>query len=78
MAKQLIFVLFLAMAVGMTMARPEFCLLPAETGRCMGYFPRYYYDESIGTCRQFIFGGCQGNENNFETMKECVRKCALL
>lgn len=30
----------------------------------------------MGACKLFIFGGCQGNENNFETMEECIQECS--
>ncbi|XP_077521294.1 uncharacterized protein LOC144132630 isoform X2 [Amblyomma americanum] len=53
------------------------CLLPNETGPCFGYFPRYYYNSTSKTCEQFIYGGCQSNGNNFETVEECKKKCPV-
>ena len=26
-------------------------------------------------CRRFQYGGCEGNENNFETLRECNDIC---
>ncbi|XP_075722820.1 papilin isoform X3 [Rhipicephalus microplus] len=52
------------------------CYLPKEKGPCYGHFPRYYYNSTTGTCEQFIYGGCMGNANNFETLRKCERKCA--
>ena len=26
----------------------------------------------------FLYGGCDGNENNFETKEECEKKCKKL
>uniref|UniRef100_A0A034WTW0 Kunitz domain-containing protein 1 n=1 Tax=Rhipicephalus microplus TaxID=6941 RepID=A0A034WTW0_RHIMP len=51
------------------------CYLPKETGPCYGYFPRYYYNTTTNTCEQFIYGGCRGNANNFETLRQCQTKC---
>ena len=51
------------------------CLLPRVTGPCYGYFPRYYFDGEAGECKEFIYGGCLGNANNFETEEECIEEC---
>lgn len=51
------------------------CDLPADTGMCRGYFPKFYFDKSTGSCREFIYGGCGGNENNFERIDECEETC---
>nr|KAG5710754.1 hypothetical protein BaRGS_035156 [Batillaria attramentaria] len=53
---------------------PE-CSEPKVTGRCRALMIRYYYDPSSGVCKQFAFGGCDGNHNNFNTMEECQRTC---
>ncbi|XP_061180673.1 PI-stichotoxin-Hcr2e-like [Saccostrea echinata] len=51
------------------------CSLPAEPGLCRGYCPRYYHDTKTGTCREFIYGCCEGNANNFRTKELCNRVC---
>jgi hypothetical protein len=51
------------------------CLLPKKPGPCKAYFPRYYYDSKKKSCQKFIYGGCQGNANNFKSLEECERKC---
>lgn len=28
-------------------------------------------------CVEFIYGGCAGNSNNFETKEDCEQKCVL-
>ena len=53
----------------------DFCLLPSETGVCRAYFERYYFDQDEGQCKVFVYGGCGGNENNFETIHECEVDC---
>ena len=44
-------------------------------GPCKAAMKRWFYNLKTGQCEQFIYGGCQGNENNFETEKECVTTC---
>eukprot|EP00118_Oscarella_pearsei_P024673 m.306566 g.306566 ORF g.306566 m.306566 type:complete len:1681 (+) comp41359_c0_seq1:127-5169(+) len=51
------------------------CSQPPVTGRCRGYFPRFFYNMTSKSCEKFIYGGCAGNDNNFATVKECAEKC---
>ncbi|KZS10461.1 putative Protein ACP24A4 [Daphnia magna] len=51
------------------------CSQPAETGHCRALFPRYFYNSSSKACEEFIYGGCEGNENNFESLQECSQHC---
>jgi hypothetical protein len=51
------------------------CSLPPEIGPCDAAIRRYYHDPDLGACREFTFGGCQGNANNFETQAECEAAC---
>lgn len=53
----------------------EICFLPAVTGRCRASFVRYFFNESSEECEQFIYGGCAGNLNRFETIDECKLTC---
>lgn len=39
-------------------------------------FLRYFFNVSTGRCEQFTYGGCCGNENNFETIEECKQVCS--
>ena len=36
---------------------------------------RYYYDPDSNGCRAFVYGGCEGNGNNFATDDLCFRLC---
>ena len=54
----------------------EKCYLPQKTGFCKAYFQRFYYNHNSGECEKFIYGGCGGNDNNFQTLEECIQTCS--
>jgi hypothetical protein len=35
-------------------------------------------DSRKGECKQFVYGGCGGNANNFASKKKCEDMCATL
>ncbi|VDM32195.1 unnamed protein product [Hydatigera taeniaeformis] len=51
------------------------CKDPIDPGRGRAAFRRFAYDVKTGECRSFIWGGCDANRNNFETLEECQSKC---
>ncbi|XP_055052299.2 kunitz-type protease inhibitor 2 [Misgurnus anguillicaudatus] len=51
------------------------CRLTSVVGNCRASFPRYYYDVTNQTCKPFIYGGCGGNNNNFDTQEACQTAC---
>ncbi|XP_017044385.1 kunitz-type serine protease inhibitor bitisilin-1 [Drosophila ficusphila] len=53
----------------------QFCLMPARKGVCRALIPRWRYDPEQKKCVEFKFGGCDGNENNFPSYKECMSTC---
>lgn len=53
----------------------ESCLLDYQQGNCREQHRRFYYDRGYGICSQFLYTGCDGNENNFETLAECESLC---
>ncbi|XGW09635.1 hypothetical protein V3C99_011707 [Haemonchus contortus] len=53
----------------------EICQEPKEEGQCGGTFPRYWYNHEKKKCERFIFTGCKGNRNQFDTEDECKRAC---
>lgn len=55
--------------------RPSFCALAPDSGPCDAAIQRYYYDSESGRCALFIWGGCDGNGNNFATAGECAETC---
>uniref|UniRef100_A0A8C9L3A3 BPTI/Kunitz inhibitor domain-containing protein n=1 Tax=Pavo cristatus TaxID=9049 RepID=A0A8C9L3A3_PAVCR len=54
---------------------PDFCYLPSVCGNCKALFIRFFYNASSQQCEEFIYGGCGGNRNNFETERECSQVC---
>ncbi|KAM4713129.1 papilin b, proteoglycan-like sulfated glycoprotein [Anableps anableps] len=51
------------------------CLLPRDEGPCDNWMVRFMYDHSTGKCKEFWYGGCHGNTNNFRSMEACRREC---
>uniref|UniRef100_A0A3Q2ZSD1 BPTI/Kunitz inhibitor domain-containing protein n=1 Tax=Kryptolebias marmoratus TaxID=37003 RepID=A0A3Q2ZSD1_KRYMA len=52
------------------------CRLPMKVGLCRAAFPRFFYNVTSQTCSSFIYGGCEANDNNFETQEECEAACS--
>lgn len=53
----------------------ERCRLPVRKGLCRALIPRWNFDAATGECKEFKFGGCDGNGNNFETQQQCENMC---
>lgn len=51
------------------------CNLPMDSGPCRGAFRKYYYEPGLRACREFNYGGCDGNANRFSTISECESIC---
>ena len=50
------------------------CALPKVTGPCKAMMGRFYFDVKSNDCIAFIYGGCHGNQNNFQSVNECVNR----
>ncbi|GFU46168.1 hypothetical protein TNCV_2155111 [Trichonephila clavipes] len=46
-----------------------------QGGSCSSYVKMYYYDPQYEMCREFVYTGCDGNNNRFSSKAECEREC---
>ncbi|XP_017771332.1 PREDICTED: hemolymph trypsin inhibitor A-like [Nicrophorus vespilloides] len=82
------FVFVLLLIVGIATSRPNNnievpesvdlgtkCKLPAYKGHCRALIPRWRYDPETQSCKEFKYGGCNGNGNNFFTYEMCMETC---
>ncbi|XP_050666012.1 papilin-like isoform X2 [Leptidea sinapis] len=53
----------------------EVCQQPMQAGPCQGSFMKWFFDAATGSCSQFTYGGCQGNDNRFDSREDCERRC---
>ena len=53
------------------------CEQPKEIGPCRATLLRWFYNPRTRDCEQFFYGGCQGNDNNFESQDECRQRCGV-
>ena len=51
------------------------CESEVDAGPCKARIRRWYFDKASGTCKQFFYGGCQGNNNNYGNERECKANC---
>ena len=56
--------------------KPALCLEPKVTGGCNAVMTRYFYNAQTGLCEPFVYGGCEGNGNNFEKLEDCMKTCS--
>lgn len=51
------------------------CSLPPESGPCKAAIGRYFYNSGTRQCEDFVYGGCEGNENSFSSSHDCEKTC---
>ena len=56
----------------------DVCSLTSDAGPCRDNIQvLWFYNEEAQECHRFLYGGCQGNANRFQTQKECEKICVL-
>ncbi|HKY35849.1 MAG TPA: BPTI/Kunitz domain-containing protein [Polyangiaceae bacterium] len=58
----------------------DLCSLPpmppgSGPGGCTAYFTNWYHEATTGICTPWVYGGCGGTGNNFQSLEECQRAC---
>uniref|UniRef100_UPI00358E85FC WAP, Kazal, immunoglobulin, Kunitz and NTR domain-containing protein 2-like n=1 Tax=Myxine glutinosa TaxID=7769 RepID=UPI00358E85FC len=51
------------------------CSLPPVQGPCHIWEARWAYNPYSGLCNSFVYGGCEGNGNNFMSRSVCEDSC---
>ncbi|VDD86305.1 unnamed protein product [Enterobius vermicularis] len=51
------------------------CTQPVRLGDCKLSVRQYWYDANTRQCNAFLYTGCQGNDNRFDTMHDSEPKC---
>lgn len=54
---------------------PDRCQLKTESGPCKHYIHKWTFIKAEGKCKTFVYGGCLGNENRFNSQLECLHHC---
>ncbi|XP_077977697.1 uncharacterized protein LOC144433262 [Glandiceps talaboti] len=52
------------------------CCLTPDYGSCYGNEDMWYYDCNEGICSTFMYSGCGGNGNRFDSKETCIEECA--
>ncbi len=51
------------------------CTELPDTGTCRHSLSKWYYIPASQDCNLFNYGGCEGNDNRFETREACMKMC---
>lgn len=56
-------------------AHNKACTLKKDPGNCEDASTKWYYDSKRNACKLFVYGGCDGNDNRFDTESKCKAEC---
>ncbi|XP_076086838.1 uncharacterized protein LOC143057419 [Mytilus galloprovincialis] len=51
------------------------CQQPKHKGPCYDFTMKHFFNTSSSKCEPFWYGGCKGNQNNFQSDEECQAAC---
>ncbi|EEC19257.1 serine protease inhibitor, putative, partial [Ixodes scapularis] len=51
------------------------CKPTPERGICKGFLDRWFFNVSSGACETFLYSGCGGNLNEYQSQWECEFAC---
>ncbi|XP_056326489.1 collagen alpha-6(VI) chain isoform X1 [Danio aesculapii] len=54
---------------------PNICQLESYAGSCSNFTLKWAFNSRSGQCVQFWYGGCEGNDNRFNTQEDCEIRC---
>lgn len=57
--------------------RTIICGLPKVVGSCRAAVSKFFFNPETNSCEEFHYGGCEGNQNNFENKQECESFCRI-
>ncbi|ELW66614.1 Tissue factor pathway inhibitor [Tupaia chinensis] len=55
----------------------SFCAMKADDGPCKAMMKKFFFNVLTLQCEEFVYGGCEGNQNRFESLEECKEKCMI-
>ncbi|XP_060778334.1 collagen alpha-6(VI) chain-like isoform X3 [Neoarius graeffei] len=56
----------------------DLCFMKKDIGPCRKYVFKWFYNQEQNKCLIFLYGGCDGNLNRFDTKEDCEAHCVEL
>ncbi|XP_030020394.2 trypsin inhibitor [Manduca sexta] len=72
---KLLYCLLFLCFITFSMSEDPRCSQPIASGVCFGNIEKFGYDIDEHKCVQFVYGGCFGNDNQFDSLEECQAVC---
>ncbi|XP_065670828.1 blackelin-4 isoform X2 [Hydra vulgaris] len=51
------------------------CKSKLDPGPCFAYLKKWFYNHATKKCQQFVYGGCRGNNNRYDSKDACDKSC---